>query len=416
MRILLWTVALLSVAALVVWISFDRIAVRGIDYALEKQGIPVKSYRIVSLSRSHVVFKDVALGDHGEVTAAQVDLRIGWNGNKAETFDLQLGDADIMATLTGGKLSLDGIERVWHQEPLAPSKDTINLRAVGDVTLHYAMGGEAKMQANAVTLTASRDAQDLVLPLLLDGTAEGNMKKTLTYTGTLVSEKKQLNGRFSGSYDMAGAKGSTQWSVEPIRFTPGGFTFHQLSPFYASEVPTFPMRLSAKGVLTLAKGSWSLTPQLTFHELPLETLLASVLGEDAKVNGIVTGGIPLTVTPNNWRIKPASLSNKGGLTIAVSPVGRAADMLQTHPQSQVVLAALGNFHVDEMSLNAKSTDDHGGMSLKWHFLGANPELYGGKKIDFTLAVNANLEDIWISATQAEKLAQKAQGNAQGAKQ
>lgn len=408
MRILLWILALLSVAALVVWLNMGRIAERGIGYVLGQRDIPVQSYRIVTLSRSHIVLRDLVLGDHGELKAGQLDLRIGWNGSKAETYEVTLKAADVMVRTGEGGIALDGLERAWQKTPVALSGEITDIQLQGDMSAHYTMGGAVKLAATATTITAARDGMAMVMPLVLDGTAQGNLTNTLTYSGTLVSEKKQVKGRFNGSYDMAHASGKTEWSIDPVRFTPDGLTFGELTPLYAETVPTFPMRLSAKGVLTLTRGSWQLTPNLTFIELPLETLLAGVLGDDAKVEGTVGGGIPLSIAPGRWQIKPATLSNKGDLKIAVSHAGRAAEMLATHPQSEIVLGALGNFHVHEMSLKARSTDNHGGVNLTWHFLGANPELYGGKKVDFTLAVNANLEDIWISATRAESLAEKAQ--------
>ena len=167
------------------------------------------------------------------------------------------------------------------------------------------------------------------------------------------------------------------------------------------------MRVSAKGSIALSEKGWALKPTVKFLDLPLGAVLASALGDDATVDGTVTGSVPLEITDKGWRIAPAQMRNKGGLRIAVSPVGTTADLVQSHPQSQLVLSALSNFVVDTMRLDLRSTDAEGGVHLNWHFLGANPELYGGKKVDFTLAVNANLENIWLSVAGAEALATKA---------
>lgn len=408
MRILLWILAILSVIALAIWINAGAIAERGISYALGKREIPVQSYRIVRLNRGHIILRDVVLGEQSQAKAGELDLRITWKGNTAEAYDVTLKDADITLQQGEGGVTIGGLERAWSKTPVTLTGEITDIHLVGDITARYAMGGDARLQANDVVVTASREGTNLVMSLTLNGEAEGNISHAIKYHGTLTEPKKRIHGAFTGSYDMASASGKTEWNIDPTRFTPQGFTFSELAPFYAEEAPTFPMRISAKGALSITKGMWQLTPNLTFHELPLESLLASLLGEDAKVEGTIGGGIPLVIAPGKWSIKPAKLSNKGGLKIAVSPVGQAAQLVQSHPQSELVLSALGNFQVDTMTLNAKSTDDHGGVNLTWHFLGANPDLYGGKKVDFTLAVNANLEDIWISATQAETLAQEAQ--------
>ena len=413
MRILYWFIGIVTVLALVLWLSAGAIAERAIGYVLGKQDITVKSYRIVTLSRSHVVLADVVAGDNGEVKAGGIDLRIGWEGKQAKTFDVTLTDADITLRTAGGDVMLDGLERLWEPQPILSGGEPITVRAQGKLVGHYALDGALEATAENIVLQPMQENTALLMPLTLNGKLAGKLNEVLAYDGTLISDAKQVHGRFNGSYDMAKQTGTTQWAIEPMRFAPKGFTFAQLSPLYAGEVPTFPMRVSAKGSLKLAPKGWTLAPNITFLELPLGTLLASVLGDDATVDGMIAGSIPLRITPTSWRIDPARLSNKGGLRIAVSPVGSAADMLQTHPQSQIVLGALANFQVDDMSLDARSTDNDGNVSMKWHFLGANPDFYGGKKVDFTLAVNANLEDIWLSATQAEKLADKA--SQQGAK-
>lgn len=414
MRIFLWILAILSVLALTLWLSFDRLATRGIGYLLAKSNIPVQSYRIEKLTREHVVLADVALGEAGEVKARSLDLRIGWKGRSAQQFDVVATGVEVAARLEGGAVALGGVERAWQESSAPATGEVTDIHATGDLTAQYRMGGALTITARDTTITATRDGVALLMPVRANAELSGDVAKALTYKGTLSAAKEKLQATFNGAFDVATAGGKTEWSIRPVRFTPDGLTFAEVSPFYAAELPTFPMRVSAKGTLVLTKGSWSLAPNVTFHELPLETLLAGVLGTDAKVQGVVAGGVPLRLSPGKWRIDPASLSNKGGLSIAVSPVGAAADMLKTHPQSGIVLGALGNFQVEAMTLDVKSTDDQGGVHLGWHFLGANPDLYGGKKIDFTLAVNANVEDIWLSATQAEKLAEKA--SAQGAKQ
>lgn len=406
MRVFLWTLAILSVVALAVWLNAERLAARGLDYILTKQELPIQSYRVVRLSRSHVVLRDLVLGEQSRVKAEQLDLRITWEGKKATRYDWVLKGADIHAELVGGRLRLDGLERLWDNAP-APTGDATAMHLTGEVRGRYQMGGEVTLTLAGAMFSASREEVALLAPLAIEATARGNVRTSIGYEGTFSALAKKLQGSARGMYDILAKSHRMAWRITPVRFAPDGLTFAQLSPAYADAFPTYPMRLSAKGDLIHDQDSWTLTPLITFHELPLSTLLAGVLGADATVDGIIAGAVPLTITPERWRIAPSRLGNKGKLHIAVSPVGRAASLVAAHPQAEIVLGALANFEVDDMTLDARSTDDRGGVHFGWHFLGANPELFGGKKVDFTLAVNANLEDIWISATQAESLAEKA---------
>lgn len=407
MRWLLRFFAVLAVLALVVWLSLGFIAEQGISYVLGKRDIPVKSYRLEKLSRTHLVLRDVVMGEEGAVKAGRADIRLGWDGKTLRSIDVTLEDADITALQDAEGLRLDGVERLWQASPPPAGADAMAIQWLGNLTAHYALEvGAFKVQSTQGDLYLRRENKALIIPLALVLKLDGTLDGPATYEGTLQHEK-QLSASFKGNYDLAKKQGTTQWDIASIRFAPDGFRFSDLSPYYASEVPTFPMHVNAKGSFALSEKGWALKPTVKFLDLPLGALLAAALGDDATVDGTVTGSVPLEITDKGWRIAPAQMRNKGGLRIAVSPVGTTADLVQSHPQSQLVLSALSNFVVDTMRLDLRSTDAEGGVHFNWHFLGANPELYGGKKVDFTLAVNANLENIWLSVAGAEALATKA---------
>lgn len=147
---------------------------------------------------------------------------------------------------------------------------------------------------------------------------------------------------------------------------------------------------------------------LDIPTMQLAPLLAGALGEGTLVEGLMGGTIPVQVTEKGWRIDEAAMKNIGGLHVAITPGSPSAQALSSHPQADTVLGALSNFQVDSMALTLKSTDDHGGVLLNWRFVGNNPDFMGGKKVDFTLAVTANLEDILRSTASAETLAGEAE--------
>lgn len=405
-----WWIVLLLLVALIgvaVWLNMATLASRGIRHELTKRNIPVQSLSVVRITPTQVELRDVALGAHGLVKAAKASIALQWNGNKLAAADVILQDADITAAVTEGIVTLDGIETLWGQAPATGGEPPVLLQAKGGLTLHYAIGGELSAQTTNASLTMTQDGQALVTPLAVTAELSGNLAQTLKFKGMAQSLEKAVQLSFDGT--RTAQQTQVNWRSQPVRFAPDAFTFARLTPKYAGETPTIPMRLSAKGTFSSGGGSWKLTPTLTFHELPLNTLLASLLGEGAHIDGIVTGNLPLIIGPGTWRIAPSTLKNKGGLHVVFSPDAPGLAALKSHPQSEILLAALGNFQVETMSLESTSTDDHGGMHMVWHLLGANPDLYGGKKVDFTLAVNVNLEDIWMSATEAETLARKANG-------
>lgn len=147
---------------------------------------------------------------------------------------------------------------------------------------------------------------------------------------------------------------------------------------------------------------------LTLPRMPLATLLSRALGEGTVVDGMMGGTIPIQVTEKGWRIDPAVMKNIGDLHVAVTPGSASAQALSSHPQADMVLGALSNFQVATMTLNAQSTDDRGGVRMDWRFVGKNPDFMGGKKVDFTLAVNANLEDMLLGLSSAEDLAKQSE--------
>jgi hypothetical protein len=376
---------------------------------LKKRNIPVQSLRVDNFSKTHVTLSNIALGNNGEVKAARADITLQWTGTSPTVIDTALQHAEVNATLDSNGITLGGVETLWNTAPQQQATGTVRKLALsGDLHVHFAPPGELRLTFKNDLLTLTQHEKPILLPINVSGTLQGDIANQLNADLTFASEKNELQGKANGSYIIATQQGDFHWQTEPVAFAPAAIEFANLSPLYAADFKTFPITLVSSGTVRIRNNDWVATPSLNIVEMPLANVLASALGEGTIVEGLIGGTIPIRITPKGWRIEPANMDNIGGLHIAITPGSASAQALSSHPQAPLVLGALSNFQVANMALKVNSTDNHGGVSLNWHFVGSNPDFMGGKKVDFTLAVNANLEDIVRSTASAQSLVGQAE--------
>ena len=403
---------LLLMGIIGLWLLRSSVAERTVIAVLQQQQIPVQSLHVKTLTKNHIVLSDVAMGEHGEIKAAHADILLHWQGANVAAFTVDIQGADITTTMGAGGLKIGGVERAWsvkNAAAIAAAKPTAEteVQFAGDVKINYGMNGDIRIELLQNNVQLSQQEKAMLLPLNVSGIIEGNLAKSIEVKTTFASAKSELSGEFSGSYEPLKKAGKFTWKTQAMNLAPDGITFAQLSPFFAAEAKTFPLQAASRGTIILSKDGWVATPTITLVKMPLANLLASALGEGTSVDGIIGGMLPIEVTPDGWIIKPATMNNIGGLHIVVKPGSAGAAALSSHPQANIVQAALANFQVEQMTLNLASSDHHGGIKMQWHFLGSNPDLLGGKKVDFTLAVTAHLEDMLKATASADSLVKQA---------
>jgi hypothetical protein len=409
-----WKIILVvfAIAVAATWMLRTSVAEKIVMAALQKRQFPIQSLHVVTLTKNHIVLRDVALGENGEIKAAHADIFLEWHGTNVAAITMDIQGSDITAMMGADGFKIGGVERAWSSKNAAlnvatkPNAET-QIKFAGDIKINYAMSGDIRIELLQHNVQVSQQEKTMLLPLNVNGIIEGNLAKSIEVKITFASAKNELTGDLSGHYEPLEKAGKFTWKTQPMNLAPDGITFAQMSPLFAAQAKTFPMQASSCGTIVLSNNRWVATPTISLLKMPLTNLLASALGEGASVDGIIGGMLPIEVTPDGWIIKPATMKNIGGLHIAVQPGSTSATALSSHPQANIVQAALANFQVQQMTLDLASTDHHGGIKMQWHFVGNNPDLLGGKKVDFTLAVTANLEDMLRATASAESLVNQA---------
>lgn len=408
-RILLLLLLLVIGAGLWLWQRADSLAERQIKSLLEAQHIPVQSLTVTDLSTKHIGLSDVALGEGGALRAktATIDFKYGWSERKLGSFEATLDGVEIRAQLEDGEIFLGGVEKAWSTALLTPTPETIAIQLDGQLHVKQGENGDISVDLDHGLLTLIQRQKNMLLPLQVNASAQGE-GQNYRISGTFNGDQKNVQGSFKGQYAMDTQRGSISWDTKPMSFSSNGLTFADLSPGFADGFSTIATKASLSGTVDLKPNQWTITPKLTLLELPVDHLLAQALGENTVINGTVKGTVPIRISKGGkWRIEQSRLINIGPMKVKLDPAMVDQTMGQ-HEQSGIVKAALSNLDVKTLTLDVASTDDKGGVKLVWHFVGSNAEVLQGKPVDFTLAVTANLQDMWQSMQEVKRATQEAE--------
>lgn len=410
MRIVLLCVLIAAIGGgTYLWNKRGSLAERLIGAELARLGIPVESLTVTAISPRSIVLTDLKLGEGGALHAqtATINFAYDWSDLQLGAFDATLEEVQLRAQIEDGEILLGGIEKAWGAALTTATPKAIALSLNGTITLARDAGGQYSAALDDGLLTLIQNQKNMLLPLNVAATAMGDLNK-LAAQGNFQDARKRVNGTFRADYAVTTKTGTITWKTQPMRFSQQGFTFAQLSPGFAEGVATVASRLSVNGVVNLKPDQWTVIPTITVLELPVDTLLASVLGDKAVVNGSVKGSVPIRVMKGGtWRIEKSRLINIGPMGIRVNPQTAGA-AIDAHPQADLVKSALSNLEVQKLTLDVASTDSRGGVKLDWHFIGRNPDLMGGKPVDLTLAVTLNLSDMWSGVQQVKRATSEAQ--------
>lgn len=391
------------------WSNRDSLAERVIKGELARLGIPVESLTVSAISTRSITLSDLKLGEGGALHASKATLNFAydWTDRQLEAFDATLEGVELRAQIQDGEVLIGGIEKAWSEVLVTADAKAIALSLNGVVKLARDASGHYNASLNDGLLTLIQNQKNMLLPLNVDATAEGDLSK-LSAQGNFRDARKRVNGTFRADYAIAEKTGKITWETRPMSFSEKGFTFAQLSPGFAEGVATITSKLSVSGVANLKPDQWTVTPKITVLELPVDALLASALGDKAVVKGTVKGSVPVRIMKGgNWRIEKSRLINIGPMNVKVNPETAGAS-IEAHPQAELVKSALSNLEVEKLTLDVASTDNKGGVKLDWHFVGRNPDLMGGKPVDLTLAVTLNLRDMWSSVQQVKRATREAE--------
>ena len=125
--------------------------------------------------------------------------------------------------------------------------------------------------------------------------------------------------------------------------------------------------------------------------LDLEALLQLEQQEDLHGTGLLDGELPITINEHTLTIHQGHLQARppGGVIRYHIAEETAQSLTQTHPQMNLVLQALENFHYDVLKAGIDYTAD-GTLRLQTTLQGKNPDLYKGRPIHVNLNVEENI--------------------------
>ncbi|HVO05028.1 MAG TPA: YdbH domain-containing protein [Candidatus Cybelea sp.] len=117
--------------------------------------------------------------------------------------------------------------------------------------------------------------------------------------------------------------------------------------------------------------------------------LFAVAGLDG--DGILTGGIPVTIFPAGLAIDHAKLAAEGPGHLSYNQAQAPAALQGAGDSVKMAMSALSDFHYDrlEIDLDRAATGD---TELGLHIAGRNPSFYNGYPVEFNLKVTGRLDE------------------------
>ena len=147
---------------------------------------------------------------------------------------------------------------------------------------------------------------------------------------------------------------------------------------------------------------------LSAKNIALEELLSGLLQKGISATGQLTGVLPVTFTKEREAmIIDGELHTEQGGIIRYKPQDDSPLQKGGSMQTDILLAAIENFHYSVLSMSINSKDAHA-LEVMLHLEGNNPELYNGQKIILNINLNGNLLDIVQSGMNVYTLPERLQ--------
>lgn len=143
--------------------------------------------------------------------------------------------------------------------------------------------------------------------------------------------------------------------------------------------------------VTLKLGAPAQQIHLNVQKISLARLFELFAVAGLSGEGVLTGGIPVTLFPAGLAIDHAKLEAEGPGTLKYDPTRGPAALANAGDSVKMALSALSDFHYDklEIDLDRKATGD---TELGLHIAGRNPSFYNGYPVEFNLSVAGRLDE------------------------
>jgi hypothetical protein len=143
--------------------------------------------------------------------------------------------------------------------------------------------------------------------------------------------------------------------------------------------------------VTLKLGAPAQQIHLNVQKIALARLFELFAIAGLSGEGVLTGGIPVTLFPAGLAIDHAKLEAEGPGTLKYAQDQGPAALANAGDSVKMALSALSDFHYDklEIDLDRKATGD---TELGLHIAGRNPSFYNGYPVEFNLSVTGRLDE------------------------
>jgi hypothetical protein len=132
---------------------------------------------------------------------------------------------------------------------------------------------------------------------------------------------------------------------------------------------------------------------LDVDALDLGEMLALVALDGLSGTGLLDGRIPIVRRGGTIALRNAALAARGaGGRIRYRPAAEIARMAAAEPRLRLLLDALDDFRYDVLTV-ALDGETSGAVEIVLHLGGSNPGLKGGRRVEFTLDLEAEIADL-----------------------
>lgn len=433
-RVLIAMGIVIVLGVLIVRFGSGLVAEKAARQYFAEKNIEVEALRFGHASLRSALIVEAIVGKGNALSLQDAALSYQYRDGKVNLYNASVRKVHLTLSTRDGSWDIGGLETLFGLTPLAADgrEGAIAIEAMaaldanikagrlgatvknGDITFTQ---GALKLHASPVELTLTpaekegtfdwtlhaeavevlQGGETLTAPLLLDATGTFDGKR-VEGQGMLSDAKKRIPLILRFTHDLDAEKTTVQWTSDRIALTESGKELTLLSPTLDALPPLdADVRMNGSAIIEAGKKP-KIRQSIRVDRAALSPILKLVFKDDVAISGEVSGDIPIRWAGEKApQIRSAKLTNAASGTLVYDPLTGPSAALQQEAQAGILLEALRKFEYTTLTLTADS-DAEGVMKVQLHLIGANPDLYGGKTVDFTLNVNANLLSILESQT------------------
>lgn len=314
--------------------------------------------------------------------------------------DFTLTNAGVPISIEGNIKSQDRFKNVainWKSRSIKLAKHAKQLSLAAKQPLpktlkvlsgSYRQSGKASIQGNTINAYVWHTLSGLQLSynkINIDGVSlkgRSHFKQTLgkAHSTRLSQSGKVTIKRIATTPSVDNI--STSFHLSRLDHPKRSITINQLQAHILGATVSLD-KLATR--LTNPKGE----SQITFKNLPLNSLLALEQQPSLTGTGILEGRLPFRFNGNKIWVDQGKINAIAPGTIHYKANQKVKALAATNVGLDTALQVLENFHYDQLSVDTNYRPD-GQLLLKTHLAGKNPNWQAGQPINFSVNIEENL--------------------------